>query len=801
MTAGATMAFCATALPLAFLLPRALRGGGWKAAVTAAVAALLSGAFLLSHPHQDDYSGLDTACYGFLADAISTGVPLVSHDARADQMPRAVARALRYRPKRIEGSDVRCRPTRDCVFEVKKGRLLRPFYSPLFSLAEAGSGLRRLFMPALGTVWIALLFAVAYRKGGLWGVPAAAALLLATPYPTWFFRGEFADGAAAILATAVFLSHSARPFRSTAAFAVAAFALGFSASLHMTALLFASPTALFLLSSASRPRQRIAVAIGLVAGFAPAVFITRFVCAPYGDWTRLSRVARMAAGAPEHLVLFIMAVALAALVAAAVFTGADSPLRRRLVGVVRAIPPWALLAAALVPLAASVFEPAGFRYAAKSLGLPALAVFAIGVVALACRSTGNAHRLVFVLFFWASCAMALILGAEAAANHGRVAGVWGYRRILPAVLALAAALAAPLAAWLGQCAAPCQRGGAGAVPSQCGGTRAAPLTLWLLRLALLAVAIAAPLSCPTAYFAVNGCGGTALAGEVRRAIEAAAPDLVVFDYFPHAVPFAWDRRRHVVGLGAHAASKWPRVARWIARRARKEKVLVVSSYRMAAMERLFALEPVATVSNGVSNVKSRTFRDAATERATIVNTLAWVVPFRGNRAGARKQEVWPGGSPVGLRGAWFNPGAKKGLDGAWSRAGAGIVGPLPSPGKNVAATFDLSWFPPKGGPSNQIVRVDYPGNRYVALMKVTAGRHEISLTFVSEDPLADTGVYTIATPKPYDPAQYGMTGYPPDLGIFVHAARLERAGEKTTPADPASTGAREPPPRPSTFFP
>ena len=56
-------------------------------------------------------------------------------------------------------------------------------------------------------------------------------------------------------------------------------------------------------------------------------------------------------------------------------------------------------------------------------------------------------------------------------------------------------------------------------------------------------------------------------------------------------------------------------------------------------------------------------------------------------------------------------------------------------------------------------------------------------------------------PKPYDPAQYGMTGYPPDLGIFVHAARLERAGEKTTPADPASTGAREPPPRPSTFFP
>ncbi len=793
MTVAATLAFCATALPLAILLARTLRGGGWKVVTASLAAALLCGAFLLSHPHQDDYSGIDTACYGFLADAIAVGTPLVGPDEFGAQLPRRVARALRYRPRRVEGSAEKCRPTRDCVFEVKKGHLLRPFYSPLFSLSEAGSGLRRLFMPALGTVWVALLFAVACRRGGLRGFPVAAALLLATPYPAWFFRGEFADCAAAILATAVFLSHAARPIRGTTTFALAAFALGYAASLHMTALLFAAPTAILLLADAERPRQRAACALGLVAGFTPVCYLTRHVCAPYGDWTRLSRIVKLAASGPEHLVLFVSVALLVALVAGVAFTGKDFPPRRRLADAFRTLPPWTVLVAAALPLAALAFRPIGFRYAAQSLGLPGLVVFAVGVAALARRPAGGAHRLAFVLFFWGACAMALILGAEAVANRGRVAGIWGYRRILPAVLALIAAFAAPLSGWLSARMTTPPHSENDAAP-------AATTPRLFARIALLALALlalAAPFTCPTAYFAVNGRGSAWLADEIRRSIDAAAPDLVVFDYFPHAIPFAWDRRRHVVGLGTHAVRKWPRVARWIGRRAKTEKVLVVSSYPMAALERRFALEPVAKIDREVSFVKSRNFRDAVQDRSTIVNTLAWATPLAGTDADNRRQEVWLGGSPIGLRGEWLNPGARKGLGGAWSRPGAGIVGPLPSPGRNVAATFDLSWFPPKGGPSNQIVRVDFPGNRYVALVKVAAGRHEISMTFVSEALLPDTGVYTIAAPKPYDPAQYGLAGYPPDLGVFVHRARFVRAARKTPPPLPENGAVRKPASPPS----
>ena len=755
-----TLAFLAILLPMAFFLARLLQGARKVPSAVAMLLAACWGAFLFLAHHEDVYSGLDTMAYGTMADAFAEGRPPVSRDTFLDSLPEAVADAAHYRPRRAPDGVPANRRTRDCAFELsgRAGRTLsRPFYIPAYSLAAAGSRLGRCFLPLLGALWTALLLLAAIRRNGLAALLPAGAILLATAYPAWFFRGDYAEAAGAILASAVWLSHSARPFRRPAAFAAAGFALGYSLAFHVTALLVATPIAFALFLESPKNRSRALLAGGIV-GFAPLCLLPRLVCAPYGDWTHPTRLLRIAGAATEHAVLVAAALGLAALVAFAAAVGGTPRVRRVLRNASRRAGAWPWLVLALLPAVLLVAAPSPARqllrqalpFAWGSLRAPALLLAALAAFAILRTPRRPGRALLFTLVSWAALVFLLVLGKEATANGGRPAGIWGFRRLLPPLLAFAALSARPLSNHFA------------AVAARGGRTRLA------LAAALAVAMVANPLRSPTAYFAVNGRGSEAGARRVAAVLDSFGAAPVVFDYFPHAAPFAASPSRRVIGLGVHARPHWPVIADWVADVARTGTAYVVSSYTLPTLEDGFALEPVACVDFTKMDVKARAFLDAVRVPNTLTNAFARAVPLDSPSSPPRAQSISFSGSPIGLRGDWLF--TRKGD--VWSRGTSGVVGPLPSPGTNVVAKFDVSWTPPRGGPSNQLVCVTFPGNLYLSVIRVAAGRHVVETAFVSDRPLAQVGPYTFASPTPFSPAAFGLKGYPDDLGVVFHSLTL-----------------------------
>lgn len=748
------------------LAPRHVAAQGAALAI-----ALAAGAFFCFCHHQDILSGLDSASYAILADDIRAGVPLAGDDALYSSVPRKIAGAFLYRPRSAAGSR-RLRMTRSLAHELRKNRgggfSHRPFYMPAHSLAAAGSRLGRCFMPVAGTLFVAVLLLAAIRASSedgrtAFGLVAAFAALSATAYPAWFFRGDYAEAAASVLVLSALVSHLARPFRSAAAFATAGFAIAFSLSFHLTALLLAGPAALLLLFDSAGGRRRTVLLAGLLAGFLPLWLTTRFLCAPYGDWTRLASLRLLVMAGAEHAAMAGALAVLTVLCVAAAALASSAALRSRAVRLIRAVPFAAWIALALAPAVLLAFVPgdtgAKFRLAlafgAKSLRAPALLLAILLLAAL--RRAPRRLTILAVLFAWGACVFLLVFGQEAFATRGPSTGIWGYRRLLPPVLAFASLFA--IAA----------------------GHAASSLRhrAWrrLAIAALLVAALANPLRSPIAYFAVNGEGmwipidgyGTDdFVREMRSEIDSLGADLVVFDYFPHHVPFAAEGRP-VLGVAPHAYGRWGGVADWLAKKARSGNVWLASSYALPETEELFAFADERSFPMERWTVKGKTFLDAQTARDVANITLARIVPIGNSDSTPQEQNLAFDGSPVGLRGNW----TKAGRGGMWSREGAGFVAPLPQPGVAAVVELDFEWTPPADGPQSQLLRIDYPGNPCMAVLRVSAGRHTVKTEFVSEKPLPAVGTYTVSAPRPFDPVKFGMKGYPSDLGAVFRSVRVK----------------------------
>lgn len=759
---------------LLFFAGRLLASRSFAAQGAALALAAAAGVFFCERHHQDILSGLDSAAYAILADDLRAGVPLAGADSLYSSVPPEIAEAFLYRPRFVAGSPS-LRLTRSLAHELREkpegGFSHRPFYMPAHSMAVAGSRLGRCFMPVAGAFFTALLLLAAIRVSSedgrtAFGLFPAVAALVVTAYPAWFFRGDYAEAAASVLVLSALASHLAKPFRSASSFAIAGFAVAFSMSFHLTALLLAGPVALLLLFDASVCRRRMALFAGLVAGFAPLWLTTRFLCAPYGDWTRLSMLRVLVFSATEHAAMAGALAVLAALCVAVAALSCSSSLRLRASRLVRAMPFAAWLALAFLPAVLLAFAPgdigAKFRLAlvfgAKSLRAPALLFAAIGIAAL--YRAPRREILLAVLFAWSACVFLLVFGQESFATHGPATGIWGYRRLLPPVLAFATLFAFAAGGVCGT--VPCL-----GAPSEDGRTAFGQRSRLAIA-AFLVFALANPLRSPDAYFAVNGEGAESCVREMRANIDSLDANLVVFDYFPHHVPFAAEGRP-VLGLAPHAYGRWPKVADWLAEKAKGGKVWFASSYGLPETEErlVFADPRVFPVERRV--VKGKSFLDAQLVSAVATNTLARLVPVGAGFAEPTEQNLSFDGSPVALRGNW----TKAGRGGMWSREGAGFAAPLPQPGEAAVVELDVAWTPPEGGPESQLLRIDYPGNPYIAVVKIKSGRHTVKTEFVSEKPLPAVGIYTVSAPRPFDPSQYGMKGYPSDLGAIFLGVRVK----------------------------
>lgn len=752
----AFFAFLATTLPLIYFLLRILPAKRPLSAAVALVLALGFGLFLFSHHHEDAYSGLDTAAYGIMADAFSNGHPIVSQNKLAASIPQPRIMDFLYRLPKDENTS--CRPTLDRIFQIdldeKNYAKTFPYFMPMLSLAEAGSGLGRNFIPLIGALWIAILFISAIRIAGISGLIPALALILATAYPMWFFRGEFAEAIAFPLVTATWLSASARPFKHYLSYLIAGFSLTFALAFHLTTALVAAPIALALIVSSKQLKYRLSMLIGALAGFIPLWLITRYVCAPYGNWTKLSSLAKIATSGLEHSALFFVALLLTLLTLAVIILASNRKLRALAFAINKKIPTLAWLILGLAPAALLSIIPtplqARFNLAInlswQSLHIAPILLWVAASLALLHQEKRISRRILWLLITWASCAFLLIIGQEVTVNHGRTVGTWSFRRVLPIIIAYMAILALPLAEKF---------------------SRLQRLPKKIAIALLLVLALYTPIRHPLAYRGINGAGAEALTKAISSELSNTSDSIVIFDYFLHAVPFASKPDSKVLGLGDHARSNWRRVAAWISTIAQTGTVHVVSSYTPPKLELDMAFEPIKTFEADLSMITASTMLNATKTPKKVTNTILKPIPLsRLSSNQILEQEITFDGSPIGIRGDWHF--TRKG--GAWSQSNSGIVAPLPSPGTNILAKLDISWFPPKDGPTNQTIRINYPGNPYLMLLTVQAGRQTIETTFVSDRPRPAMGIYTISAPRPYDPSQYGIKGFPKDLGVFLHKA-------------------------------
>ena len=747
----------ATVLPLALLLAWVgpALAPAWRRASAAArfgLAALwlLGAGFLLLRPHDDSFTGLDNMTYRNLARAFCDGRGFHEPDAVLAEVPAELREAFLYHPGPAG------RPTRDRVFQLSgwQSTDTQPFFMPVLSLAAAGLepllAPERL-VPLLGALWLALVLAAGFRAGGGWGLLAAAALVLGTAWPAWFLRGFYAEGAGAALATGVMAAAAVRPLRAGIA-AVAGFALGLAVSFHATLAVLAGPAALALMLERRDGKTVAGLVGGLLAGVFPFWALTRWVCQPYGDWTRGETLLRMLSGPPE-IQATALAVGVLALVALiAVGAGFVPSVRAWLREWDARLTPWGWLAAcaapglviACLPGAAGETLRSGAAATWSGIRWPFGLLFLAAAAAVLSRNRPVRERFWLAVLCWVALMFLFIKGVETPV------GLWSQRRFLPVALAGIALLAAPLSAFAATLAAR-GRGPAG-----------------LVALALAVAGLWNGRHGPAAYFTVNERGATAWTEDVAQRLGTGRR--VVFDYYPHSVPYAADLKQRVLGLGEMSWKRWPEVAAWLAPRTRTEEVWVATSWSPTALEDGFRLEPVFAATGIFPVVKTKAFFPAERGVRTVNNAFFRAVPLApGETAG---QDKALDGSPIGLRGPWgrIRNGA------TWTRQGSGIVGPVPE--KGAAAVFEAAceWIPPAADWPEQILQVTPPWGGVPLRLPVAAGAQTVTgrLTRPADDGIpAVTGIYTFRVDRPYDPSAYGLRGYSTDLGVLLRRVIIQ----------------------------
>lgn len=757
------MALAATLLPLVGLAvwtwPTVAATKRSRAARGALAVAFLSGAlFVLLRPHDDVFAGLDIAPYRTLASVFWNGRGFQDPDTVLRQVPESLRPVFLYSP----GG----RPTRDLSFQLTSLADVgsKPFFLPTLPLAAGAlSPLASpdVFVPLLAVVWWWLVLSGAYRAGGGWGVAAAGALALGSAWPAWFLRGFFAEAAGTLLVASVVAAASVRRPRG-AMVAVVGFALGLAVAYHPTLLVVAGPVGLGLALESERRRHSVGLAVGGALGVFPLWAITRWVCQPYGDWTRLRPLWRMVTAVPELRAVAFVAMAL--FVVALVGLGAlGRPAGRAwLRRIEERMSPWVwagMLAApfvliAVLPGSVGLALRRGAMATWSGIRWPYGLLLAVAITTALRRGRPALERFWILGLVWGALFFLFVKGVEVPV------GLWSHRRLLPVMVTAVPLLAAPLAVLLARLAS-VGRGPAVAVAVGLAIAAFANLARW-----------------PAAYGAVNERGATAWAGAASGPL--ADDGWTLFDYYPHAVPHMASLRHRVLGLGEKTRDRWPEVAGWLRGVADETEVRVVTSWTPCTLEEGARLVPIETLEGQFPVVRAKAFFPAESALRTVRNTFCrWVPLVDGETA---DQDKTLDGSPLGLRGPWGPSRPVRTSDGqdrpaVWTREGSGIVGPVPPSGGRVVVRLDGA----SGRKVPQHIRVHAPWA--LAPLELDIGPSLTEASGVLVRPVDGAGgvgasptcVYTLSCPEPYDPSVEGLRGYPSDLGIQLCRVTLRVA--------------------------
>ena len=715
------------------------------------------------------FTGLDDSAQTALAHSLEAGAPLLYRDEAFAAVPPEVRPDLLYRPGLP-------RKTRDLAHQLDPATCeARPFFQPFLPWQRA-------HLPQLPFALAVLAFFVPAVLSGFsagWPRPNLGALvqtiLLAVsavflvPWIPFFAFGPYAEGPATLLAACAlvwsFASGGTHPWTG----AVPGVLLGLAATFHPTLALYAVPIGLFAVMRAGRWRHTLALALGAAAGLAPLVLSTLFVCAPYGTFLHPAALRRMIGQSADVRALAV-ALALAVPSGLLLVALAHAPRLRAAAAHprVRAAVAAAAGAAILFTAAAAWLHPAAHRALLRDAdgivrALPAIA--AAVAMALWSRRPSTCALL-------AGCALAALPFFVIQGQEVHV-GLWSLRRSLPPFALF------PLAACVGAFEISPEEEASGAVFVRRAWTRRG----WVLL--CFACAVAQGIRIPPVGLAGGEAGADAIVRQVSSRLQ---PDgLYLFDRFPDASPFASRPGLAVFGLNGHAANTLAhdRVVRWLGDECAKRPVRVVSPCRdlreepapsrpSTVLESGIALESdeAAAVRGRTRRLVGKTFGTSVVEERPLAFRFFRVRPAeRGDST-----EILFTHSPFGLSGAW--DASRHGKDGRWARVGSGFWGPVPEPGGAVELEFETAWTPPPGTdwPVQKLLVIPpWKAEPAVLDVRADAGRHVLRATVTR--PAGDTAdippsaLWRFSTTRVYDPAAYGIKGYPPDLAVPVYRLR------------------------------
>lgn len=741
----------ATLLSLLVLLARqgpavvaAWRAAGRVTRSSLIVLWLLLASSLLLRAHEDVFTGLDNMTYRNLAQAFLAGRGFHDSDTILEQVPSELREYFLYHPGPVG------RPTRDRVFQLSgwQATATQPFFMPTLPLAAAGVEpwvKADQFVPLVGSIWTALLLTVGFGAGGGWGLLAAGALWLMTAWPAWFLRGFYAEGVGAVLISSVMLSLGRQP-RSLGLLVMLGFMLGLALCFHPTLAVLAAPVLLVLLSEERAWKKMAGTLAGALLGAFPLWAMTRWVCQPNGDWTRwagLQRMLRIAEIQAMAWALGLVAVGALMLVLLSRMPRVGAWARRmdhRLI-------PWGWWAICLLPAGVIWIIPGpigdvlrtGAAATWSGIRWSGTLIILLCAAFLIRPSRPWRERVWLVLLCWVALMFLFIKGEETPV------GLWSQRRFLPVVLVGIGLCIVPLAEGLKAMAAR-------------GQWRAKVLA------AILAVAgLWNLMQWPAPYYVVNEQGATAWTEDIAQSMGTNR--WVIFDYFPHSVPYAAQLRQRVLGIGERAVSRWDDVAEWVASLAQTSEVWLVSSWSLCSLEEGVHIEPLNVSTAAFPSVRAKAFFPAEVGIRALQHDFGRVMPLQSNDLPVQVKAL--DGSPVGLRGPWH--ALRHG--GAWTRQGSGVIGPIPPAGGTVVFEVAAEWPAPTVDWPEQVLLVSPPWGGEPLRLTVTTGAVQ-TVRGVLTRPATDaerplTGVYTCHTERPYNPQEYGLRGYPPELGVVL----------------------------------
>jgi hypothetical protein len=105
----------------------------------------------------------------------------------------------------------------------------------------------------------------------------------------------------------------------------------------------------------------------------------------------------------------------------------------------------------------------------------------------------------------------------------------------------------------------------------------------------------------------------------------------------------------------------------------------------------------------------------------------------------------------------------------WTRQGSGFVGPVPGQGKRVR--IELTGSASRSPDITQIIFIKAPWSNAPEGKMIFGSAVETKVIELDGPPNnmgSLTGVYQIYAEDPYNPAEDGLGGYAPDLGVLLN---------------------------------